>query len=155
MAEGLGSPDQTLQNLVYAHCRTIFEGANAKIREKQTIKNLIQQHQGQLTPLLSKHPLDVVCVTVHDLLQRGFFESLPEAKQRPLEYFPASQIEPSKHASKKEEVTRRESNALTERPEQEIVSLDQANVNVSPLRRRETVSHTSGKILHLFCNYQF
>lgn len=139
MAEDLGLPDQTLPNLIYAHCRTIFEGANAKIREMHIIKTLIQQHQGQLTPLLSKYPLDVVCVTVHDLLQRGFFESLPDANQRPLENFPAS---------------RRELNASAERSDQEK-TLDQANVNVSPLRRRETVSHTSGKILHLFCNYQF
>lgn len=85
--------------LAYAHCLSIFSGANAKIRDKRKIIRLLEEHKADIKALTNIYTMPDIVVAVKGLLEDQIFESLPRAKLRYPELFqPLQALEAKKVA---------------------------------------------------------
>ncbi|RYN62675.1 hypothetical protein AA0119_g13109 [Alternaria tenuissima] len=72
------------QRLVYLALRSIFKGADARVRKSKKIHELIQKHHHQhgISNLLEEHNMDMICNVAKTLLEQQVFESILRAKSR-------------------------------------------------------------------------
>ncbi|RYN61653.1 hypothetical protein AA0117_g12938 [Alternaria alternata] len=72
------------QRLVYLALRSIFKGADARVRKSKKIHELIQKHHHQhgISNLLEEHNMDMICNVAKTLLEQQVFESTLRAKSR-------------------------------------------------------------------------
>lgn len=97
--------------LVYLHCSSIFSGANAQVRKKKKISQLLQQHQASIRILTKEYTLPAIAAIAKELLEERIFESLPRAKLRYPELFRPSETQEAERAASEAEVIRIEAEA--------------------------------------------
>ena len=51
-------------------CRRVFDGANAQIRKPKKIRDVLQQNQGKVLPLVNKYGMETVANGVQRLLEK-------------------------------------------------------------------------------------
>lgn len=107
MAQKL-SPDG---RLVYLHCSSIFNGANAQVRKAKKISQLLQTHKASIKILTKEFSLPAIATVAKELLEKGIFASLPRAKLCYPELFQPSETQEAERAASEAEVVRIEAEA--------------------------------------------
>ncbi|KAL9614420.1 MAG: hypothetical protein Q9167_001091 [Letrouitia subvulpina] len=102
------SPDG---RLVYLHCSSIFNGANAQVRRVKKISQLLEKHKASIKILTNEFTLPAIAGIAKDLLEQKIFESLPRAKLRYPELFQPSETQEAERAASEAEVVRVEAEA--------------------------------------------
>ncbi|KAI5363409.1 hypothetical protein J4E82_011633 [Alternaria postmessia] len=118
------------QRLVYLALRSIFKGADARVRKSKKIHELIQKHHHQhgISNLLEEHNMDMICNVAKTLLEQQVFESTLRAKSRFPEVSEDSQSQsegqatPSSSASSTETALQSVNKQVPERTYQQIGS---------------------------------
>lgn len=100
------------QRLVYLHCRSLFEGANAQLRREKSIRRSLEAHQASINFLTQEFSLDVITSVAKELLQEGIFESTSRAKLRFPELFETTPAQNLERAASEAEVARSEAAAI-------------------------------------------
>lgn len=49
-----------LQQDIFLSCRSLFAGQNAQVRWPKKVRDLLQQHESSIRPLMDKYSLDIV-----------------------------------------------------------------------------------------------
>jgi len=102
------SPDG---RLVYLHCSSIFSGANASIRKRKKVSQLLEEHKASIKILTNEYTLPAIATIAKALLDQKIFESLPRAKFHFPELFQPSETQEAERAASEAEVVRIEAEA--------------------------------------------
>lgn len=99
---------------VYVSCRSIFVGQNAQLRRPKKVKEVLQQQELKIMPLLNKYGLDEVAVYARNLLDSRVFESQLRAKIEFPDLFEISPLRDVQRTESEHEAVRSEAEALAE-----------------------------------------
>lgn len=97
------SPDE---RLVYLHCSSIFNGANALVRREKKVSQLLEKHKASIKILTNEFTSSAIAAVARELLEERVFESLLRAKLRFPELFQTSLTQGAERAASEAEVIR-------------------------------------------------
>jgi hypothetical protein len=129
------------QGLVYLNCSSIFNKANAQIRQQKKIVQVLSQHQNSIKTLTKDFSIEAIAAVVKRLLHQQIFDSNPLAKLHFPEFFQPSEAQEAEAEAEvsEAEVARLEAEAVQETVvtsdeelEQKILGI-QTNQNQGPL----------------------
>ena len=100
------------QRLVYLHCRSIFHGTNAQLRQIKSIRRILETRRASIHFLTKDFSLDIIASVAKDLLQEGIFESTSKARLRFPEVFETTPAQKSERAASEAEAARSEALAI-------------------------------------------
>lgn len=100
------------QRLVYLHCRSLFDGVNAQLRQKKHIRRILQANKTSIVILTQEFSVDAICSVAKELLQDGIFESTSKARLRFPEVFETTAAQKSARVASEAEVARSEAEAI-------------------------------------------
>lgn len=121
------------QRLVYLHCRSLFDGANAQLRKEKAIRRILQAHKTSIPVLSRDFSLEVIYPVAKQLLEEGIFESTAKARLRFPELFETTPAQKSKRAAFEAEVARSETKAI----EKAVELSDKEGSSVKPTAAAE------------------
>ena len=107
------SSHESLQD-IFLSCRSVFTGQNAQVRRPKKVRELLQQHESSIRPLMNRYPLDTVADIARNLLERRVFESNMWAKIEFPELYEASASRGAQRTASEIEAARSEAEALAE-----------------------------------------
>lgn len=102
------------ERVIYLALKNVFQGPNAKLRKRATIRKLIREANGQddIADLLREHNPDVLCKLTQKLLSQNIFESTLNAKLRFPELFDTSPTQSAEDQASEAEAARHEADAI-------------------------------------------
>ena len=115
---------QAPRRSVYLHCRSIFTGANARVRKTRNVRNLLEKNKHSFGALADKYNLEIICNVAKDLLNAGIFESASKAQTQFPELFKSSGSRGEESESSDFEATKSEMDAM-----EAMISSEEESIN--------------------------
>ncbi|MCJ1257356.1 hypothetical protein MMC24_005181 [Lignoscripta atroalba] len=136
MAMAKPSPDK---RLVYLHCRSIFTGANAQLRNLKPVRKLLQDRKKSIKALTYEYPLEAICDVAKDLLKEGIFGDERRARLQFPELFEPSEARITAREASEAEAARSEAEAI-----EESVALSEEDEGVRKIQKKHAEEPIEG-----------
>ncbi len=102
------------QRLVYLHCSSIFNGANAQIRRLKKVTQILSEHRNSIKVLTNEFPLNAIAAVAKGLLDEQIFALEARARLQFPELFQPSETQEAEREASEAEVARIEADVVQE-----------------------------------------
>lgn len=102
------------KQVVYLHCRSIFGGPRALVRQPRKVRELLRVKKASIKPLIHKFEFNDICTVAKELLDDGVFENESKARSIFPDLFTVSKAQATQREESEKRATKREADAIEE-----------------------------------------